>query len=313
MAEKKQDRNDEQTGAIIRRRLIGAAAMLLFAFVLWHLGESAPPEQVNIPAPQAEEWQTPKSEVLENAETRLADGDAVLENLDDVAGDDGGYDDGGAFAGDDNVFVSDEVDDVEVVVDNNDEVDNADDNNNEVENGENDTPSVAVAKPSTKPAIVESDNTNTGISFSAGVFANPKNAEALAAKINAAGWQTTIDTYQKDDKTLHKILVVNLADDNAKDKAKAAVEKLVNVKTPQAQTSKFVVQVGAFENPSKAKVLVQKLKDDGYTANISKTNRDGTLLHRVRIIGYQTRADAEEVKRNLHAADYVKAQVIDLR
>lgn len=335
MAEKKKDRNNEQTGAIIRRRLIGAAAMLLFAFVLWHLGESAPPAQVNIPAPQAEEWQTPQqSEVLREAQTRLADGDAVMRNIDNTADDDDNnrYDGGGDAAVVVDVFVAEDIDatlaaevadgdnvesgvkGINNEVNTESENDKADDNHNEVASADADVntptlPEVAIAKPSTKPSPADED---TGIAFSAGVFAKPKNAEALAAKIKAAGLQAQIRPYQTaDNKPLQQVRVINLPDDDAKVAAKETVKKLA--KTPPKKTSLFVVQIGAFTNPSKAKDMADKLKGGGYTIRISETRRNGVLLHRVRAVGYQTRADAEEAKRNLRASGNVDAQVIDLR
>ena len=265
---------------IVRRRFIGAAAMLALAAVLWHLGEGAPPAEVRIPAPQAEEWQPPSSEVLRGAQEQLLDGDTILADIDNDGG--GVFDDSDDFV----IVADDEVADIA-------------------------GPTIVIAQPEVQPASEsakpQNDNSDSGKSFSAGVFANPKNAAALAAKINNAGWQTKTRTYQNaDGKTLHQIVVVRLPDDDAIAEAK---QQLLQNPPP----SLFVVQIGAFQNSDRAQSSADELQDSGFAARVEKTNRNGVLLYRVRVAGFATRAAAEEAKRNLRALGYDTPQVIDLR
>ncbi len=298
MGEKKHSADDGKAApGVVRRRLVGAAAMLLFAFVLWHLGESAPPAQVHLSSPPAAQWQEPGSEMLRDAESRLADGLEVLDNADNAAG----HNDGDGFAVVESIDATLAADGGEVadaVVDNNEVA---------IE-----LPTVVAEKPDEQPVresetASESTNETSGKSFSAGVFAKPENADSLAAKINTAGWETKISIYQADGKTLHKVIVVNLPDAVAV----AAAEEFV--KTPAAKPSLFVVQVGAYENSSKADTAAKKLQNDGYTTDIFKDNLNGVLLHKVRAVGYQSRADAEEAERNLRGLNYVNAYVVNLQ
>lgn len=300
MAEKKTDDINGKTGAVVRRRLIGAAAMLVLAFVLWHLGESAPPEKVSIPSPTVGEWQAPGSEVLLDAEARIAESGAALENIRS-----GGDDDEGGFGDDDAraTLAASGGEVVDIIV--NDDDDNVGNDGGNINNADNVNDDSEVAESSQQKA----DN---GIWFSAGVFGKPQNADSLAARINLAGWQTTIRISQtQDGARLHQVRVINLPDDDTAEVAKAAIRKITE--KPQPQPSLFVVQVGAFTNPAKAEDAAAKLKEGGFTADISKTNRGGVSLHRVRAAGYQNRNDAEEARRNLKKLGYADAQVIDLR
>ncbi len=300
---------DGAESAVVRRRLVGAAAMFSLAALLWFMGEGAPPPRVAAPqTPAAEEWQpAAESNAWDDAEERLAAAGTF-------AGDEYGSDGDDTVAGD------------TVASDGNDGVvagNVAAQNASESESGDGNADTV-----DTVAAAATVGEEEYGNSFSAGVFADPKNAHALARTIDGEGWDAIVRARAgKDGAQLHQVLVVNLSDEVAVLAAKKQLGEWTNKSARQQSESElqsesekeeseaagFVVQVGAFSNLNLAENILRKLKGEGYAARIEATERGGVRLHRVRAFGYPTRAAAEEGRRGLRALGHAEAQVIDLR
>ena len=293
-------RNGGAEALVVRRRLIGALAMFALAAVLWQLGESTPPPAVRAPqTPAAEQWRPETSETLISAREKLAAGESVvLQSGDGTVISVAGGNDGELPP----ITPAPEV---------------------EVEVEAEAAPVAAAPQPQAEPEAAPE-----GKSFSAGVFSNKQNADALAQKMQAAGWQSSVRERQNESgKVLHQVMIVNLPDDVAVVAAKQQLAQLLKQPARQQQQkpaaaaaqkekkqeSPFVVQVGAFSNPALAQNILQKLKDKNYAARIEETNRNGAILYRVRAVGYKNRAAAEQGKRDLRQLGHKDAQVVDLR
>ena len=288
-------RNGGAEALVVRRRLTGALAMFALAAVLWQLGESTPPPAVRAPqTPAAEQWRPETSETLISAREKLAAGESVvLQSGDGTVISVAGGNDG-------------ELPPITPAP--------------EVEVEAEAAPVATAPQPQ-----AEAEAAPEGKSFSAGVFSNKQNADALAQKMQAAGWQSSVRERQNESgKVLHQVMIVNLPDDVAVVAAKQQLAQLLKqpaqqqkpaaaAKKEKKQESPFVVQVGAFSNPALAKNILQKLKDKNYAARIEETNRNGAILYRVRAVGYKSRAAAEQGKRDLRQLGHKDAQVVDLR
>lgn len=63
----------------------------------------------------------------------------------------------------------------------------------------------------------------------------------------------------------------------------------------------YVVQLGAFSNPAKARELVAKLKENRFRAYTQTVKTAGGELTRVRVGGYPTKEEAEKARAQLKA------------
>jgi DedD protein len=69
----------------------------------------------------------------------------------------------------------------------------------------------------------------------------------------------------------------------------------------QAAEDGYVVQLGAFSNPAKARQLVARLKENRFRAYTQTVKTAGGELTRVRVGAYPTREAAEKVREQLKA------------
>jgi cell division septation protein DedD len=65
-----------------------------------------------------------------------------------------------------------------------------------------------------------------------------------------------------------------------------------------------MVQLGAFSDPAGARQVASGVSDYGYSAHVSELVDGSRTLHRVRIGGFETRAQAEAVRSALMAHGY---------
>jgi hypothetical protein len=68
--------------------------------------------------------------------------------------------------------------------------------------------------------------------------------------------------------------------------------------------AKWAVQVGAFVNQDGARTLLDEVKKQGYTANISTAQSSGKTFHRVRVAAGNTRNEAETLASELEKKGY---------
>jgi DedD protein len=69
-----------------------------------------------------------------------------------------------------------------------------------------------------------------------------------------------------------------------------------------AAAGKWWVQLGSFESLAKAQALVQRLRDTGFSMDVSRTRKDGKDLYRVRAGPVADRAAARALQTRLVAA-----------
>lgn len=76
-----------------------------------------------------------------------------------------------------------------------------------------------------------------------------------------------------------------------------------------AVESGWIVQLGSFGEEANARQLAGRVADYGFDARVTEFETRGRLLHRVRVSGYATRAQAEAAVSSLSAHGFV-AQVV---
>ena len=77
--------------------------------------------------------------------------------------------------------------------------------------------------------------------------------------------------------------------------------------------SPFAVQIGSFVEEGRARRAAKKLNDNDFTVIVEEIVREGTLMRRVRAVGYQSRAEAELARQKLTVLGYGNAQIRDTR
>jgi DedD protein len=65
------------------------------------------------------------------------------------------------------------------------------------------------------------------------------------------------------------------------------------------------VQLGSFGEPANARQLASRIADYGYQAQVSDYRSDDRIMHRVRVSGFATRAEAEAAASSLSAHGFV--------
>jgi len=76
----------------------------------------------------------------------------------------------------------------------------------------------------------------------------------------------------------------------------------VALRAPVAEPAdEWVVQLGAFSDPANARQLASRVGTFGYEAGVSEFSAGGRTMHRVRIGGFGTRAEADSVRSSLSA------------
>jgi len=65
------------------------------------------------------------------------------------------------------------------------------------------------------------------------------------------------------------------------------------------------VQLGSFGEPANARQLASRISDYGYQARVSDYPSDDRIMHRVRVSGFATRAEAEAAASSLSAHGFV--------
>jgi cell division protein FtsN len=74
--------------------------------------------------------------------------------------------------------------------------------------------------------------------------------------------------------------------------------------TQAPSSSKWAVQIGAFSKQDGATTLLDEVRKQGYTANISKIDSSGNTYHRVRIAAGDTKESAEKISAELQKKGY---------
>ena len=71
--------------------------------------------------------------------------------------------------------------------------------------------------------------------------------------------------------------------------------------SPTAGTG-YLLQVGAFPNPSDAETLKAKLAMQGFVASVQSVNVSGQVYHRVRLGPFRSATDLESTQQRLSSA-----------
>jgi DedD protein len=182
-------------------------------------------------------------------------------------------------------------------------------------------PAATVAAPAPQPALTTTEaplpaTTASGnFAVNVGSYANVANADALLAKLKAAGLDAYAESMSLDGKAVRRIRLGPYAQRAEAERARAAALRLqadlptsvvsLDAVTPRTEpvrptlTRGFAVQVGAFRAESDANTLVGRLRGAGFTAFAERVNADTGQLWRVRVGPELDRAAAERRRGEL--------------
>jgi len=196
-------------------------------------------------------------------------------------------------------------------------------------------PSPAQATPATAPATRPEPATASPLpvatasgnfAVNVGSYANVANAEALLAKLKAAGLTAYAESTSLDGKAVRRIRLGPFAQRGEAERARAAALRVqadlpTSVVTLDASTQRaeparaaatrgFAVQVGAFRAESDANTLVGRLRGAGFTAFAERVNSDAGQLWRVRVGPELDRAAADRRRGELKAKMSLDGMVV---
>ena len=196
-------------------------------------------------------------------------------------------------------------------------------------------PSPAQATPATAPATRPEPATASPLpvatasgnfAVNVGSYANVANAEALLAKLKAAGLTAYAESTSLDGKAVRRIRLGPFAQRGEAERARAAALRVqadlpTSVVTLDATAQRtepvrpaltrgFAVQVGAFRAESDANTLVGRLRGAGFTAFAERVNSDAGQLWRVRVGPELDRATADRRRGELKAKMSLDGMVV---
>ena len=182
------------------------------------------------------------------------------------------------------------------------------------------TPATATTAPATRPEPATASplpvaTASGNFAVNVGSYANVANAEALLAKLKAAGLTAYAESTSLDGKAVRRIRLGPFAQRGEAERARAAALRVqadlpTSVVTLDASTQRaepvraaatrgFAVQVGAFRAESDANTLVGRLRGAGFTAFAERVNSDAGQLWRVRVGPELDRATADRRRGEL--------------
>ncbi|MEZ5455979.1 MAG: SPOR domain-containing protein [Lysobacteraceae bacterium] len=182
------------------------------------------------------------------------------------------------------------------------------------------TPATATTAPATRPEPATASplpvaTASGNFAVNVGSYANIANAEALLAKLKAAGLTAYAESTSLDGKAVRRIRLGPFAQRGEAERARAAALRVqadlpTSVVTLDASTQRaeparaaatrgFAVQVGAFRAESDANTLVGRLRGAGFTAFAERVNSDAGQLWRVRVGPELDRATADRRRGEL--------------
>lgn len=152
------------------------------------------------------------------------------------------------------------------------------------------------------------------------VLAGPVDVDASVKQANTSAKATKdsslTNTIQKEKKSVASNTTgkntrdIKTKETDKKPAAESTVQKNADQQSTSKQASKWLVQIGAFTKQEGAAALADQAKKEGYTATVSKTDSSGTMYHRVRIAGGNTREDAAKLATELEKKGYPVALVV---
>ena len=193
------------------------------------------------------------------------------------------------------------------------------------------TPATATTAPATRPEPATASplpvaTASGNFAVNVGSYANVANAEALLAKLKAAGLTAYAESTSLDGKAVRRIRLGPFAQRGEAERARAAALRVqadlpTSVVTLDASTQRaeparaaatrgFAVQVGAFRAESDANTLVGRLRGAGFTAFAERVNSDAGQLWRVRVGPELDRATADRRRGELKAKMSLDGMVV---
>lgn len=192
-------------------------------------------------------------------------------------------------------------------------------------------PATATTAPATHPEPATASplpvaTASGNFAVNVGSYANVANAEALLAKLKAAGLTAYAESTSLDGKAVRRIRLGPFAQRGEAERARAAALRVqadlpTSVVTLDASTQRaeparpaatrgFAVQVGAFRAESDANTLVGRLRGAGFTAFAERVNSDAGQLWRVRVGPELDRATADRRRGELKAKMSLDGMVV---
>lgn len=192
-------------------------------------------------------------------------------------------------------------------------------------------PATATTAPATRPEPATASplpvaTASGNFAVNVGSYANVANAEALLAKLKAAGLTAYAESTSLDGKAVRRIRLGPFAQRGEAERARAAALRVqadlpTSVVTLDASTQRaeparaaatrgFAVQVGAFRAESDANTLVGRLRGAGFTAFAERVNSDAGQLWRVRVGPELDRATADRRRGELKAKMSLDGMVV---
>ena len=193
------------------------------------------------------------------------------------------------------------------------------------------TPATTTTAPATRPEPATASplpvaTASGNFAVNVGSYANVANAEALLAKLKAAGLTAYAESTSLDGKAVRRIRLGPFAQRGEAERARAAALRVqadlpTSVVTLDASTQRaepvraaatrgFAVQVGAFRAESDANTLVGRLRGAGFTAFAERVNSDAGQLWRVRVGPELDRATADRRRGELKAKMSLDGMVV---
>ncbi|MGU9951292.1 MAG: SPOR domain-containing protein [Gammaproteobacteria bacterium WSBS_2016_MAG_OTU1] len=290
----------------VRRRLLGAGAMVLLVVFVWRLGGVSNPPDIE-PAPP------PDDVPIADSSFGLNDIREKLQEIETFS----------FFRNDETEEFeeADETDEAESIE--SDSTNEADDLNSENSDSDSDNASNSESEValSDGAAVIEAD---FGINYDAGYEYDYQIDSVDESDQDRKDESDSNESASENESDQENSQVSLNNDDNATNDDKEpeaieaeAIEPDINSEdTPevaQALKKPFTVRVGSFSVQKNALNTEKTLRENKFIAYIKKTSLNGVVYYRVRVAGYNSRAEAEVARRKIVALGYPDADVSDHR